>query len=243
MPFTFSHPAAVLPFLFLPKRWFSLTGLVLGSLAPDFEYFIRMKVQSSISHTWTGLLWFNLPLSIFLATIFHLCVRDKFIDSLPHSLQGRLMVFKEFNWTKYLEKNFIVVSISCMIGAMTHILWDGFTHQHGYFVQTISNLRQSFFVSGHSIPVYKILQHLSSLVGGFIIIYTLCKLPKHLVENKGVNWGYWTVVSSITLVVLTARVLLGNSEALGTMIVSMITGGMLGLILTPAVLSWSYKGR
>jgi hypothetical protein len=30
MPFTFSHPAIVLPLTFLPRQWFSFTGLVIG---------------------------------------------------------------------------------------------------------------------------------------------------------------------------------------------------------------------
>jgi hypothetical protein len=42
MPFTFAHPAIVLPLKHLPKRWYSLTGLIIGSMTPDFEYFIRM---------------------------------------------------------------------------------------------------------------------------------------------------------------------------------------------------------
>ena len=39
MPFTFSYPAIVLPLTYLPRRWFSLTGLIIGSLTPDFEDF------------------------------------------------------------------------------------------------------------------------------------------------------------------------------------------------------------
>ncbi|WP_240482010.1 DUF4184 family protein [Flavobacterium psychrophilum] len=39
MPFTFSHPAIILPLRYLPRQWFSLTGLIIGSLTPDFEYF------------------------------------------------------------------------------------------------------------------------------------------------------------------------------------------------------------
>ncbi|WP_262496247.1 DUF4184 family protein [Flavobacterium piscis] len=39
MPFTFSHPAIILPLKYLPKNWISLTGLIIGSLTPDFEYF------------------------------------------------------------------------------------------------------------------------------------------------------------------------------------------------------------
>jgi hypothetical protein len=32
MPFTFSHPAAVLPFTKRPGKWYSVTGLVVGML-------------------------------------------------------------------------------------------------------------------------------------------------------------------------------------------------------------------
>ncbi|WP_434297574.1 DUF4184 family protein [Clostridium sporogenes] len=42
MPFTFSHPAIV---LHLEKKWnkyFSFTALILGSMSPDFEYFIYL---------------------------------------------------------------------------------------------------------------------------------------------------------------------------------------------------------
>lgn len=41
MPFTFSHPAIILPLSYLPKKWFSLTGLIIGSLIPDFEYLLE----------------------------------------------------------------------------------------------------------------------------------------------------------------------------------------------------------
>jgi hypothetical protein len=94
MPFTFSHPAAVLPLKYLPKKWFSVTGLVVGSLTPDFEYFIRMRIYSSLSHTWTGLFFFDLPLAIILASVFHLLVKDQLIESLTHFLHARFISFK-----------------------------------------------------------------------------------------------------------------------------------------------------
>ena len=83
MPFTFSHPAIILPFRYLPVKWFSFTGLVIGSLTPDFEYFIRMKVQSIYSHTLLGIFWFDLPLAILLAFLFHSLVRDTLFFNLP----------------------------------------------------------------------------------------------------------------------------------------------------------------
>ncbi len=39
MPFTFAHPAAVLPFMKKQSKYISVTALILGSMAPDFEYF------------------------------------------------------------------------------------------------------------------------------------------------------------------------------------------------------------
>ena len=50
MPFTFAHPAIVLPFYKKPK-FFSMTTLIIGSMSPDFEYFLRMKIKSDMSQT------------------------------------------------------------------------------------------------------------------------------------------------------------------------------------------------
>ena len=92
MPFTFSHPAIVLPLTYLPKRLYSLTGLVIGSLTPDFEYFIRMKVQSNYSHTPAGIFWFNVPLGFLLAIIYHNLMRNCLISNLPNALEARLSI-------------------------------------------------------------------------------------------------------------------------------------------------------
>jgi hypothetical protein len=51
MPFTFSHPALILPLTRLPKRWVSATGLVIGSIVPDFEKFLKMNDGNTYSHT------------------------------------------------------------------------------------------------------------------------------------------------------------------------------------------------
>ena len=243
MPFTFSHPAAILPLTYLPKRWFSVTGLVIGSLTPDFEYFIRMRVYSSFSHTWAGMFWFDIPLAIFLAFLFHFCVRDKLIDSLPNYFQKRLLAYKGFEWMAYFKMKVLIIIFSCLIGTVTHLLWDGFTHQHGHFVQTISSLQESIFISGYSMPIYNLLQHTSSLLGIVLIIYALWKLPIHSTKSQGINWNYWIITALITVLAVMLRALISGNVAFGNIIVSAITGLMLGLIFTPAILLRRYKGR
>ena len=81
MPFTFSHPAIILPLNYLSKKWFSITGLVIGSLSPDFEYFIRMKIESNYSHTFWGIFYFDLPLGIMLTFIFHNIVKNELFEN------------------------------------------------------------------------------------------------------------------------------------------------------------------
>ena len=85
MPFTFSHPAIVLPLLNRNKSriLFSSTGLVIGSIIPDFESFIRFDQHKQYSHTWLGIFWFDLPLAILFSFIFSsICalIRFKMLD-------------------------------------------------------------------------------------------------------------------------------------------------------------------
>ncbi len=238
MPFTFSHPAAVLPLTYLPKRWISITGLVIGSLAPDFEYFLRMKVFSLYSHTWIGLFWFDLPLTIILAFIFHLIVRNSLIDNLPNFLNKRFSIFKNFNWIQYFKENFLIVILSILFGVATHIVWDNFTHEQGKFVQTIGELQKTFTIAGHLIPAYKLLQHSSTIIGGLIIIYSLFQLPfdKKYKRQKNI-FSFWFLVSIITMAIVAGRLLTGlDYKQYGDVIVSIISGGLIGLVLTPKLI-------
>src|SRR5689334_14638663 len=109
MPFTFSHPAVVFPFNKLGKRWTSLTGLVMGSLVPDFEYFIRMEFKKVYTHSWKGLFLYDLLLSLLLVFIFHNIVRNTLIDNLPPWFQRRLYRYKDFNWNQRFKKAWPVV--------------------------------------------------------------------------------------------------------------------------------------
>src|SRR5580765_7324040 len=104
MPFTFSHPALVLP-LIKARLKLSATGLIIGSMIPDFEYFIRMTDISKYSHTLTGIFWFDIPLALFVCFIYHLVVRNSLFDNLPSFLKERVSAYKGFDWSGYFQKN------------------------------------------------------------------------------------------------------------------------------------------
>ena len=149
MPFTFSHPAIILPLTNFPKKWFSLTGLIIGSLTPDFEYFLRMKIFSIYSHTLPGIFWFDFPLAIILCFLFHQIIRTTFVKNLPNFIQTRFLIYNSFNWKKYFKENLLIVFISIIIGISSHLFWDSFTHEDGFFVTHLSFLKSSI-LSGSS---------------------------------------------------------------------------------------------
>ncbi len=234
MPFTFSHPAIVLPLTFLPRQWFSLTGLVIGSLTPDFEYFLRMRIKSNYSHTIDGLFWFDLPLGLLLALIFHNIVRDSLFDNFPSILKSRFLAFRQFDWNDHFKRKWFVVAISILIGAASHIFWDSFTHDHGYFVQTIPALQNSLNFFGGQIPILKILQHSSTFIGGLVIAYAIYKLPSNNIEKEIINLKYWTILVTLTLIIIAVRLLSGlELKQYGNLIVTAISAGLISLILTP----------
>ena len=237
MPFTFSHPAIVLPLTYLPKKWFSITGLVIGSLTPDFEYFLRMKIQSNYSHTISGLFWFDIPLGLFLAFIFHNIVRNNLFDNLPTIIKSRFSTFKEFNWNSYFKKNWSIVLVSILIGSSSHIFWDSFTHNSGYFVEIFSILTAKIEFAGKQIPILKILQHSSTLLGGLVIVFTVYKLPTSQKSVKKINPKYWTILAVLTLTIIAIRILSGLSYTqYGSLIVSSISAILISLTLTPFLL-------
>lgn len=232
MPFTFSHPAVVLPFNYLSRKWLSLTGLVIGSMTPDFEYFLRMKVLSKYSHTCMGLFWYDLPLGCMLTLIYSNLIKDNLIDHLPAFFNKRLSTYKNSDVIKpwyYL----LVVASSVLIGALTHILWDSFTHPMGYFVLRLHELKHQVSIANHHFRTYNILQQLSSLAGAIFIIVAIVSLPvHHLTKIKSIV-HYWLILIIVAILIVILRLITGlNWQQYGDVIVTAIAAMFIGLIAT-----------
>ncbi len=237
MPFTFSHPALVLPIAYFPRKFYSLTGLVVGSMIPDFEYFLRMSTKGEYGHTLLGVLWFDLPLAILVALIYHFLVRNLLIDNLLKFLYVRLLPFKQLDWLRYFQAHWFVVCISIIFGTCSHLLWDSFTHDDGYFVQMMPVLATSVGFFGAHIHIFQLLQYGCSLVGGLLIMFVIFHLPKQEPVEREKIGSYWLMVLLLTLFILTLRLLVGIEQRFyDTLIISFIASGLFSLVLTSLVI-------
>lgn len=227
MPFTFSHPAILLPFL--KNNKLSATALIVGSMSPDFEYFFRMKMQSEISHTLLGIFLIDFPLGFIVMFAFHEIIKRPLIENLPVFLQNRLQELMEFDWISYFKSAVFTVLISFFLGAVSHILWDSMTHWDGYLVQRFSFFNLEFF----SIPFYKIAQHASSIIGLGWILFYIYKLPEKNKITKIINFNYWSLSIVFAVVFIAIRFYFGTElEKIGNTIVSIISPMVLAISLT-----------
>jgi hypothetical protein len=234
VPFTFSHPAAVVPLNYISKRWLSLTALIVGSIIPDFEYFIRMRVSSVYSHTWAGLFWYDLPLGLFVLLVYTRLIKDNLITHLPSGINAR---FSQHQNSKhdYDLLYFVIAIVSILIGAASHILWDSFTHPAGYFVKHHHILKHKVLIANHSVAFYNMLQHTSSAIGVLVLIYATYKMPKGERTNVDARRiaRYWGGALLIALIVVLIRLAAGLSLAqqYGDVIMSAVSGFLIGLII------------
>ncbi|WP_266204249.1 DUF4184 family protein [Pontibacter kalidii] len=241
MPFTAAHPAIILPLLC--RRWFSATALVMGSMAPDFEYFFRLETRSQISHTLPGLFLFNLPVTLLLCVLFHTLVRDQAIQYLPPYFRQRaLAVAYPADWLLYLRRHWLVVSLSALIGAFSHLFWDSFTHTGLYFVNLLPVLSSTFTIPflGQEIALHRLVQHASTVVGFSFILWHVHLAPAKPLpkEQEGDPWlGFWLLIATAGYLFLLFNLMVRRhlERKPGHMIVTLISGWLIALFISGLV--------
>ncbi len=206
MPFTLSHPGLALPFN-NSKFKLSVTGLVIGSMAPDLEYYLYLRLGPTLGNTILGFFIINIPFTIIIAFLFHNILRNTFIVNLPGFLKSRFITFYDFNWNCYVLHNKIRFMASVIIGILSHLFWDAFTHYDGTFVLLWPPLNQYFDIYGEKIYIYKILQVVLSIAGLLVIYIYFTRLPvkKDTLLYKKPEITYWFLITSITLVIFLVR--------------------------------------
>lgn len=242
MPFTPAHTAIVLPFLrvnFLPA-----TALVIGSMSPDFEYFLKFSVDGIHGHTWPGLFYFDLPLTFILAAVYHQVVRKNLIQNLPAFLQSRIKTEKPFDFLASVKGNWLGFAVAALLGAASHILWDGFTHGNGFFVRYFDFYDGAYVpFQGVDYPLWYALQHISTVVGLIIVaFYVLALPPKPNFAPAGTI--YWVMIFAISIAIVALRFFVEHSDFnLGNFVVSSISGFCVALVICGLLPSRLFRHR
>jgi hypothetical protein len=170
MPFTISHAAVVLPFSRLLARWRLLSAVVIGAMVPDFGLFFPWRVQRFETHSSMALLTFCLPVGMATYWVFQYLVKTPILEVLPEGAYARWRPFSSpANF--YRIRQWILAGCGVLGGAVTHLVWDAFTHENARGIRLIPWLEDPVVdIGSHRLGGVRLMQEGSSLLGLLIVI-------------------------------------------------------------------------
>ena len=183
MAFTIAHAAAALPF-YHGKKWINFEALLIGTMLPDLPYFLNSDRDVwQQSHQWLGVFNYCLPWGVLAFSLWHWILKAAAValiqpwyamqlkpkDRINAVWWDRLKAYSGF-WSK--------VFLGLLVGASTHLLWDGTTHPDGFIAQQVGWLQYKLDIIGLvGVSVARFLQYVSSILGLLLIFaFTRAKL-------------------------------------------------------------------
>ncbi len=228
MPFTISHAAAVLPFSRLLARRRLLSAVVIGTMVPDFGLFFPWRVYRFESHSALGLLSFCVPVGLFAYWIFQYLIKTPLMEVLPDGAAARWRPFSSpagiggvLQWA--------LAALGVLAGAVTHLVWDAFTHEGARGVRMVPWLEDpAVEIGNHHLAGARLLQDGSSLVGLAIVLGFVWYGLRRGRAGSAVNASQPPLTRALSTAERRTWVL---------------AYGLAGIVLSAAWLLWAYAGE
>jgi hypothetical protein len=132
VPFTPSHAIVALPFIRTP---IPAGAVAVGAMAPDLPLFFPWVAPYAVTHGFPGLLFVSLPIAVLLYAVWRVVIRPAASALLlPEALRARMPWAWDrpgFDGGGRLERpvrSAALVVAAALIGVVTHVFWDLFTH-------------------------------------------------------------------------------------------------------------------
>lgn len=163
MPITIAHPAAVLPLLGVGVP---LTPVVVGSMVPDLPLFAGNATLYEFTHGPLGVVAWGSIVTTFVVLAWWGFVRDALVGIAPTYVRAR--VAPRSGWRGRTPRAWAWVPTGGALGALTHSLWDAFTHPGRWGWENIAWLSAQH----GPLPGGKWLQYGSGIAGMTIVAAT-----------------------------------------------------------------------
>jgi hypothetical protein len=126
VPLTLAHPAAVLP---LRRLGLPLSSLVAGSMVLDVPLYLGSRRGYEIAHSLPGILTVDVVGTLAVLWLWFTALRDPMADLSPAAIRDRVPVR-----ARLARRQWLLAPLGAVVGALTHVVWDSFTHvdQWGY---------------------------------------------------------------------------------------------------------------
>ncbi|WP_257462089.1 DUF4184 family protein [Archangium lipolyticum] len=179
MPVTLpAHAAAVLPFFRLSRWGLTPTALIIGACAPDLSYVYALRELGDFAHTFPGFISFCVPVGLAVLLWLEALILPALRLALPEVAGIQWGRFARTEGLPRTPLACLLASVALVLGAATHILWDGFTHHSMWPAEVLyPDIRVP--AGSRDLPLARVLQHASSLVGSLIVLgYMARRYPR-----------------------------------------------------------------
>ncbi|MFN8295426.1 MAG: DUF4184 family protein [Chitinophagales bacterium] len=247
MPYTFAHPGFALPLKKLKTNVFCTTGLIFGSITPDYDIILRFSNQRLhiFQYNMRDIFLIILPIAFVSSIYFHLVIRNVLIDYAPTYLRNSLLKYKDYNYLNYLKKNSIKVILSIVLAILLHLFFDLISHLNAYPFKVIG---ESYFQSKtvgfifYYMAIY--LPPILFSIAGFYLIFKIIKetsslqqLLKLILEEKK---SRYFVLSFMLITIIVSFVKLAISGIDGqfvidSFVISLTNGLIISFFFTPTI--------
>lgn len=162
MPFTPSHAVVALPFVRTPLL---PAAVAIGSMTPDLSLFVRgTPVTYHVTHTNVAV---AASVALVLVALWYGLLRPAVRSLSPRWLAARLPDdwdapgLPRWWYRRRPAVSGALVIVSTVLGVVTHIVWDAFTHEGRWGTKLVPALAESW----GPLPGLKWVQHGSSVAG------------------------------------------------------------------------------
>jgi hypothetical protein len=147
-----------------------LSAALIGSIVPDFGWFMPWRPARFETHGAIALLTFCLPVGLAAYWLFQRVIRRPVLELLPSAAYMRWRGsstpadYRSF-------KQWVLAACGVLAGAITHLVWDAFTHEGGRGLRLFPGLEDSAVeIIGHRLAGSHLMQDANSLIGVIIVV-------------------------------------------------------------------------
>jgi membrane-bound metal-dependent hydrolase YbcI (DUF457 family) len=240
LPLTPAHAAAAWPLSRLLPR-LPLEALVLGTLVPDFQYFMYLAPRGRFSHSLLGLIVFCLPIGLLACFAYTRWARRVIVSMLPGGLRSQVVGS---------NPRVLLLTAAILVGAASHSAWDSFTHGSGWAVRHLPSLSAPVRVTTRvDVPSFKVLQHGSTVIGLIVVfVWGVGWLRQQPVTARTYSSTEWRQARQTAAIILSASAAGAVANGLraigrgpGPVLGYAAVGGMAALIVSLIVVGWFWR--
>lgn len=247
MPYTLAHPGFILPLKKLKPEWFSTSGLIFGSIAPDFDIILRFTNPRMhiFQYTINEILFFIFPIAVCSAIYFHLVIRPILIHYSPISLYSFLDQYKKMGFPFRSTTSWFRLFTSALFAIFFHLLMDLFSHYNAWYYKINAMYIYQSLIAGEI--AYYLATYLPGIFLSALGFYLILKTFKEnnipipsITEMKGNknSMQFIYVYISVTIFFTFIKVFITGIEnkfPIDSIIIHLTNGILISFFITPAL--------